>query len=98
MTMAKQERRLFRDRLKEDLKEHSFAKAYQESDLSIRLAISIAKIRERLGLTQGQLAKRMGTKQQVVSRLEQGEEINPRLETLERAARALGKKLDFSFR
>jgi len=91
-------KRLFRDRLKEDLKNPVFAKAYEEADLPVRLAIMIAKIRERLGITQGELAKRMGTKQQVVSRLESGQEINPRLDTLEKAARALGKHLELSFR
>ena len=91
-------RRLFRERLKEDLKNSAFAKAYERADLSVRLAITIAKMRERMGITQGELAKRMGTKQQVVSRLESGEEINPRLDTLEKAARALGKHLELSFR
>ena len=91
-------KRQFRDRLKEDLKNPSFAKTYEEADLPVRLAIMIAKIRERLGITQGELAKRMGTKQQVVSRLESGQEINPRLDTLEKAARALGKHLKLSFR
>lgn len=91
-------RRAFRERLKEDLRNPVFAKAFEEADLPVRLAIMIAKIREKLGLTQGELAKRMGTKQQVVSRLESGEEINPRLDTLEKAARALGKHLELSFR
>jgi ribosome-binding protein aMBF1 (putative translation factor) len=91
-------KRLFQDRLKEDRKNPIFAKAYEESDLPVRLAIMIAKIRERLGITQGELAKRMGTKQQVVSRLERGDDINPRLDTLEKAARAMGKHLELSFR
>jgi predicted transcriptional regulator len=91
-------KRLFRDRLKEDLKSPAFAKAYEKAELPVRLAIMIAKIRQRLGITQGELAKRMGTKQQVVSRLERGDDINPRLDTLEKAARAMGKHLELSFR
>lgn len=90
-------RRMFRERLRQELKDKAFARAYEEADLPVRLAMAIARLRERLGLTQGELAKRMGTKQQVVSRLEQGAEINPRLETLAKVAHALGKRLDFSF-
>lgn len=90
-------RRLFKDRLQEDLKDPAFARVYEEADLPVRVALMIAKIRETLGITQAELARRMGTKQQVVSRLESGEDINPRLDTIERAARAMGKHLELTF-
>lgn len=90
-------RRMFRDRLKEDSKDPKFAKAWEEADLPVRLAVRIAQLREARGFTQKDLAHRMKTRQQVVSRLERGEDINPRLETLERAAHALGKHLEVVF-
>lgn len=93
----KMRRRTLRDRLKEDLKDKSFASAYEAEALPVRLAVTIARLREARHLTQKDLAHRMKTRQQVVSRLERGEDINPRLETLERAARALGKHLEVVF-
>jgi ribosome-binding protein aMBF1 (putative translation factor) len=93
----KKKRRLFRDRLKEDMRTAEFAEAYRASELPVRLAVRIAQLREAGGLTQKDLAHRMKTRQQVVSRLERGEDINPCLETLERAARALGKHLEIVF-
>ena len=59
----------------------------------------IAKLiqaRHDLNLTQAQLAERMGTTQNAISRLESGES-NPRLDTLVRAARALGRDLTIEF-
>jgi len=88
-------RRFFRDRLKEDLRDPAFKKAYEGYDMSVRIAVQIAKIRESLGMTQARLAKLVGTKQQVISRIENGDDINPTVGTLEKIAHALGKKLDF---
>jgi len=58
-----------------------------------------ALIRARLaeGLTQRQLADRMGVSQAVVSRLESAEH-SPRLESLQRAADALGYDLEVRFK
>lgn len=92
-----QKRRLFRDRLKEDMQDPAFRKAYKEFDTPVRLAIQIAKLRQAIGMTQARLAKLIGTKQQVISRIEQGDEKNPTIGTLTKIAHALGKKLDFAF-
>jgi ribosome-binding protein aMBF1 (putative translation factor) len=53
--------------------------------------------RERLGLTQAELAERMGTTQPTVARLEAGG-VTPSLDTLHRAADALGLELVVDFR
>jgi len=90
-------RRLFKDRLKEDLRDPAFAKAYKEYDTPVRLAIQIAKLRESMGITQARLAKLIGTKQQVISRIERGDEKNPTIGTLEKIAHALHKTLEFAF-
>ncbi len=91
-------RRLFRNRLKEDMRDPAFRQEFEGQDTPVRLAIQIAKIREERGMTQAQLAKLVGTKQQVISRLEKGEQRNPTVDTLERIAHALGKKLELAFR
>jgi transcriptional regulator with XRE-family HTH domain len=49
----------------------------------------LIQARAESGLTQAQLAERMGTKQNVISRLESAEH-DPRLGTLTEAARAMG--------
>ena len=53
---------------------------------------NIAHLRVARGLTQEQLAERMGAKQSTVARLEAGKYL-PRLLTLERVAKALGGKV-----
>lgn len=90
-------RRFFEDHLRESLKDPKVRNAYEEADLPIRLAIEIAGLREKKGLTQQELAKRIGTKQQVVSRIEKMGE-NFTIGTLQKIARALDSRLFVSFR
>lgn len=53
----------------------------------------VREARTAAGLTQAELARRMGTTQSAVARLER-EGANPRLASLERAVRATGRHLD----
>ena len=55
----------------------------------------MAKKRRELGLSQTEVAARMGTSQSAVARLESGD-ADVRLSTLERYAAALGWKLQLS--
>jgi transcriptional regulator with XRE-family HTH domain len=55
----------------------------------------VREARERAGLTQAQLAERMGTTQSAVARLE-GPGSNPRVENLERALLAAGHRLELN--
>lgn len=55
---------------------------------------ALAEKREELGLSQTEVAARMGTSQSALARLERGEG-NPTLATVERYAFALGKKLEW---
>lgn len=55
------------------------------------LARMVIARRIRYGLTQGQLAARMGTSVSAVSRLESGQH-RPNLQTLEKLARAIGER------
>jgi DNA-binding XRE family transcriptional regulator len=53
--------------------------------------------RERQGLTLAQMSRRAGIDQAALSRLETGKNTNPTLDTLVRAAAALGKVVRCSF-
>jgi transcriptional regulator with XRE-family HTH domain len=57
----------------------------------------IIRERKTQGITQIELAKRIGTKQSNISRLE-SENYNPTLEFLNRVARSLGKELHIELR
>lgn len=57
------------------------------------LVQSLAEQRVERGLSQTEVAARMGTSQSAVARLEAGD-ADPRLSTLERYAAALGGQLD----
>ena len=70
--MKKEKVRTFRSRLREDLKDPEFKAHYQEERQALKLALQIAKLREKKGLSQQQMAKLMGTSQQAVSRIESG--------------------------
>ncbi len=61
------------------------------------LAAMLIRARAEAGLTQEQLAERMGTKQEVVARWESGR-VLPSTRTLMRLARATGNTLRISFR
>ncbi|MBI3087536.1 MAG: helix-turn-helix domain-containing protein [Candidatus Omnitrophica bacterium] len=89
--------RRFRDYLKEQLKDPAFRKAYEEEGLFVELAVQIAHLRQRKGVTQRQLAKRLHTSQQTISRLESPRNGSLSLRTLIRIAHALGKELKVQF-
>lgn len=57
----------------------------------------IYDLRTRAGLSQRELAERMGTTQSVISRLEEGGGARNRIDTLARVAAALGRHLIVSF-
>jgi len=61
------------------------------------LAEQLVARRRRLGLSQTEVAARMGTSQSAVARLESGD-ADVRLSTLERYAAALGHELDWRLR
>lgn len=87
------ERRFLEDRIGEELKDPEFRRAYDEADVAVRLAIRIAKLRQQRGLSQKALAKKIGTKQQVISRIESLDQANLTVGTLKKIARALQSRL-----
>jgi ribosome-binding protein aMBF1 (putative translation factor) len=87
----------FKDWLDEELKDPDFKKGYEEARLRRRIARKIIEARQAAGMTQAELARKLRTKQQAISRVESGEQ-NVTVELLENVAHALGAKFDFAFR
>ncbi len=77
------------------LKNKEFKKAYDELGPEFDLIRMIIKKRLKEGLTQKQLAAKLGTKQPVISRLERGG-YNPSIKFLHRIAEALDAELRIS--
>ncbi len=78
------------------MKDPKYRKAYGALQEEFALAEAVIEARRRVGLTQHQLARKMGTTQPVVARLESGS-TRPSLRTLERLAGATGSRLVISF-
>lgn len=85
--------RRFQDRLKEELKDPEFKKAFDREEIFSSLAIQITKLRQKQNLSQRALAKRLHTTQQTVSRLENPENKSLSINTLIRLAETLHKKV-----
>jgi len=88
----------FQDVLKEELKDKDFKKFYEEEGRRLALGYKIAKLRQKQGLTQKELAKEIHTSQATVARLEGGDYLGHSLRTLEKVALATGTHLDVRFR
>ena len=74
----------------------AYRAAYDALEEEFALVSSVIEARTKAKLTQEQLAKRMGTTQAVVARLESGRAM-PSTRTLERFAKATGTRLRISF-
>jgi predicted transcriptional regulator len=72
-------------------KDPAYKKAYDAFDEEFALTSELLRARQEAGLTQAQVAARMKSTQSVVARLEGGKK--PSWATLERYARAVGKRL-----
>ena len=78
------------------MKEPKYRKAYEALEGEFAVAKAVIAARNRAGLTQMELARKMGTTQPVVARMEGGR-IQPSLRTLQRLAQATGSKLTIRF-
>ena len=74
------------------MKERGFKKGYDALDEEFSLAHQLIEARTRAGLTQAEVADRMGTSQSTVARLESGS-AKPSLSTLRRFATATGAQV-----
>lgn len=78
------------------MKRAKYRKAYAALEEEFVLASAVIAARNRVGLTQRELARKMGTTQPAVARLESGR-TRPSMRTLERLARATGSRLLIRF-
>ncbi len=78
-----------RDVLQEHLQDLEFRAEWERTALARAVALAVVGYRAKHGMTQTQLAQKLGARQPHVARLEMGEHT-PSLEMLQRLSRALG--------
>jgi ribosome-binding protein aMBF1 (putative translation factor) len=71
----------------------TYRKTFERTLLQIDLALLVREMREDAGLTQAELARKVGTTQSVIARLEDAEYAGHSLTMLERIATACGVAL-----
>jgi len=74
------------------MKDPNYRKAYDDLELEFNLISALIAHRLGKGLTQKQLAEKVGTKQSAIARFESGN-CNPSLAFIKKLARALDTKL-----
>ena len=73
------------------MRDPKFRAEYERIGPDMELAFTLAEARRKVGLTQAQLASRMGTSRAAVARIESGRGA-PKWSTIERYARAVGAR------
>lgn len=81
----------FRKHLEEAKKDPEFLAEYEKLAPEYELAKQIIAARVELGITQKELADRVGTSQANISKLEHGQ-LNPSVRMLQKVADGLGKQ------
>ena len=89
--------RTVKEHLKEKMKGAGFQAAWRGLDEEFDILEGVIKAREKAGLTQEELARRIGTKQPALSRLERGGFSRATVETLRKIADALDARLVVKF-
>lgn len=83
----------FQKHLIESLKDKDFEEAYDKKELRFKVIDILVGIRVQYKLTQAELAKRLGTTQTVISRIESGS-VNVGIDFLQRVGTAFDKKIE----
>src|SRR3989344_2358076 len=82
--------------LRKQLKNSEFKKHYDEYGKQLEIAYQILELRKKKNISQAQLAKKIGTKQSNIARMEAGQQ-NFSVDTLEKIAEALGCNVKIMF-
>lgn len=86
----------------ESFQQETFAKrpgakrAYNQLEPKYAIISKLIEARTKTGLVQKQLAKKMGTKQSAIARLESGK-ANPTIDFIQKLAKALGTNITLTF-
>ncbi len=82
----------FKQFFDDQMKDREFREAWEDGLVEHELVMRMIEQRIYNGLTQAELAKRIGTKQSAISRFETGQ-CTPRIDFLAKLARALGARI-----
>ena len=86
----------FQEYLAEKLKNPKFRKYYDEYGKQLEIAYQILQLRKQKRISQAELAKKIGTKQSDIARMEAGQQ-NFSIDTLQKIAQVFNKDLKVSF-
>jgi len=86
----------FQEYLTEKFKNPKFRKYYDEYGKQLEIAYQILQLRKQKRISQSELAKKIGTKQSNIARMEAGEQ-NFSIDTLQKIAQVFNKDLKVSF-
>ena len=93
--MRKKPKAISLEKLKADLmKDPGFRREYEKLEPEFQIARALIEARVKKKMTQAEIARKAGTKQPVISRLE-GAQGSPSLSLIKRIAKALGVRLVF---
>jgi DNA-binding XRE family transcriptional regulator len=91
-------RKTFEQFRKKALKKPGVKAEYEALGPAFEMKRQMIALRKAAGLTQEEMAERLGTKKSNISRLESvGSDVSPRLSTVEEYARALGYQVKVEF-
>ena len=85
----------FQKLLNEELKNDEFKQEWDNLELRYTIIKQLIKLRNTYNLSQTQLAKKIGTTQAMISRIENGT-VNIGIDFLEKIARAFDKKVELN--
>jgi len=86
----------FQEYLEEQLRKPKFKKYYDEYGKQLEIAYQILQLRKKEKMSQAELAKKIGTKQSNIARMETGQQ-NFTTETLQKIASAFNCNLKIEF-
>ena len=86
----------FQEYLNEQLKNPKFKKYYDEYGKQLEIAYQILKLRKQKRISQAELAKKIGTKQSNIARMESGQQ-NFTTDTLQKIASVFKRELKIEF-
>jgi len=83
----------FKKHLQESLKDPAFKAEYEAKELRFKIIDILVGLRVQYKLTQADLAKKLGTTQTVISRIENGT-VNVGIDFLQKLGNAFDKKIE----